>query len=121
MLLNQGINATRLLLSAPEIKIFSGTQHNSTGYCSSSWSVILSETRLLLRLQEPLSQDHVAFLGLSLHSGVKKKGTRMSDPDSIDRNSRKYDSENMGFLYGLLTFQVVQLVKNPPANAGGLP
>lgn len=84
MLLNQGINATRLLLSAPEIKIFSGTQHNSTGYGSSSWSVILSETRLLLRLQEPLSQDHVAFLGLSLHSGVKKKGTRMSDPDSIE-------------------------------------
>lgn len=47
-------------LSAPEIKIFSRTEPDSTGYSPSSWSVILSETRLLLRLQKPLSQDHTA-------------------------------------------------------------
>lgn len=85
MLPNQEINTTHVRLSAPEVKIFSRTQHNSTGYRPSAWSVILSETGLLPRLQEPRSQDCGALLDPPWHFGVKNQsGTRTSDHDSIE-------------------------------------
>lgn len=66
-------------------KMLSRTEPNSPG-SRRPHGVWFSETRLLLRLQEPLSQDHTALLDLPLPLGVKSKGTRMGDHDSIEVN-----------------------------------
>lgn len=82
VLFNQNIKTLRFLL-VPETKRCSRTEPNSPG-SRRPHGVWFSETRLLLRLQEPLSQDHTALLDLPLHLGVKSKGTRMGDHDSTE-------------------------------------